>query len=451
MSTTSKKSIFKNRDELLSVSNREIREKVLEVLESAVNAVEPYKSVLDYVSISDDKVSIAGESYDLSKIKRVIVVGGGKGANAMVRAVVDIFGEKAFGIVNALKEEKIGNVICNKASHPLPNASGEKGAREMLKLVEEANEDVLVLCLISGGGSALIPLPEEGITLEDKIEVTKLLLASGADIKEMNTVRKHLSRIKGGKLARAAKGAKVVSLILSDVIGDPTDMIASGPTVPDKTTIGEAISVLNKYQLWEKIPLRVQKLLREGKKETPKPDDTFFRNVRNIIIGNNEKALNGAEKMAKKLGYNTIVYPRILKGEARDAPHKIIFPLLTQLLENKKIKKPAMLIMGGETTVTLRGNGRGGRNQELALSALIGLKQNWTLASMGTDGIDGNSDAAGAIADSDVLSYACKKGLRIMDFLESNNSNEFFAKTNGLLITGPTGTNVADIAILIVE
>jgi hydroxypyruvate reductase/glycerate 2-kinase len=195
----------------------------------------------------------------------------------------------------------------------------------------------------------------------------------------------------------------------------------------------------------------VQNLLLEGKKETPKPDDPSFRNVRNLIIGNNEKALKGAESMAKKLGYNTSIHPRILKGEAREAPHKIIFPMVSKLLEDKKIKKPAIFIMGGETTVTLRGNGRGGRNQELALSALIGLKQNWTFVSMGTDGIDGNSDAAGAFADSEILSNACKKGLRIMDFLENNNSNEFFAKTSGLLITGPTGTNVADIAILLVE
>ncbi len=444
-------SIFKNRAELLSAPTNTTREKVLDVLDAAVASVEPERSVKDFIEVSDNNLAIAGENYALSKLNRLIVVGGGKAALPMVRAFVGLVGNKAVGIVNAPRSEKIGNVICNKARHPVPDESGENGAREMMKLVESATAKDLVVCLISGGGSSMMPLPEDGISLEDEMEVTKLLLASGADITEMNAVRKHLSKLKGGKLARAGRRAKVVSLILSDVVGDPLDSIASGPTAPDPTTYADAISVLQKYHIWDRAPGSVRKLLSEGKHETPKPMDPLFERVRNIIIGNNDKALNAAEARAVQYGYHTTALPGFLKGEARDLPHKVLFPMVSEALENGKLKKPAMVIMGGETTVTMTGSGTGGRNQETALSALIGLMPNWTFASMGTDGIDGNSDAAGAISDSAVSELAMRKGLRIMDYLENNDSSTFFAKTNGLLITGPTGTNVTDIAVLVVE
>jgi glycerate 2-kinase len=314
-----------------------------------------------------------------------------------------------------------------------------------------ANRDDVVLCLISGGGSALMPLPEEGITLQDKMAVTQLLLRCGANIVEINSVRKHLSAIKGGKLALAAGNSRVISLILSDVLGDPLDSIASGPTAPDTKTYDDAIGVLRHYGIWEELPAGVQKVLEARKNETPKANHPVFKNVTNILIGNNEKAVNAAAGRARELGYSVAVRHRWMVGESLYFFGKTLAPEMERLLGTGELKRPCALVFGGELTVTLKGKGHGGRNQEFALSALGSLGNGWTLASVGTDGIDGNSDAAGGIADAEVLRRAREAGLDIVKFLEQNDSNAYLARTNGLLLTGPTGTNVADIAVLLVE
>ncbi|MEM2870457.1 MAG: DUF4147 domain-containing protein [Thermoplasmata archaeon] len=530
--------MFLNERELLSGRCAETRRKVLSILEAGIRSVDPRASVLEHLSLRGNALRIGpgareGQAPELSagarsagaggggvreappgqvglrdgdagpkksggpgttvdevtleKGARVIVVGCGKAATAMVQAVHEALGDRAEGWVNGLEEKDIGRIHINRARHPIPDESGVRGAERILELARSATERDVVICLISGGGSALMPLPEEGIRLEDKMETTRLLLKCGADIVEINSVRKHLSRIKGGKLALAAGRARIFSLILSDVLGDPLDSIASGPTAPDTKTCDDAIAVLRKYGIWAEAPESVRRLLESRRSETPKADNPVFTRVRNIIIGNNEKAVDAAAARARQLGYDVATRYRWSVGEAREFPEKLLFPEMRRLLETGELRRPAALVFGGELTVTVRGSGRGGRNQEMALAALNGLERGrlsheladtgslslrqieggtseaqsptkpdtiypaWTLASMGTDGIDGNSDAAGAIADAEVMEHATKLSLKAALFLENNDSNSFFKKTNGLLLTGPTGTNVADIGLLITE
>jgi glycerate 2-kinase len=387
----------------------------------------------------------------LEKGARVLVVGCGKAATAMVEAVHEVLGDRAEGSVNGLEDRTIGYINIVKARHPIPDESGVRGAERILDIARSATEKDVVLCLISGGGSALMPLPEEGITLADKMATTQLLLKCGANIVEINSVRKHLSRIKGGKLALAAGKARVFSLILSDVLGDPLDSIASGPTAPDTKTYEDAIGVFQKYRIWDEAPANVRNVLEARKNETPKEDHPVFSRVTNILIGNNEKAVDAAAAKAGELGYHVATRYRWMIGEARDFPGKVLFPEMKKLLASGELIAPCALVFGGELTVTLRGKGKGGRNQEMALAALPNLEKGWTLATIGTDGIDGNSDAAGALADSEVQKKVDGQKLDVALALQDNDSNSPLAKANGLLLTGPTGTNVADIAVLLVE
>lgn len=442
--------MFKNRDRLLS-SNKDSRKKILEVLESAIRGVEPYNCVKENIKIMGNELIIGNERYNLNSFENIYVIGAGKASMQMAKAVVDIFGMRVKGFVNSMENKEIGNIVCNKSSHPIPDKNGERGAKEIYKIAKNAAQNDLILCLISGGGSAMMPLPDKGIKLEDKIEITKLLLKCGANIYEINALRKHLSKIKGGKLAKVAYPAKTISLILSDVVSDSLDSIASGPTSPDTTNFEDAINILKKYELIDKIPKNVRKHLESKKNETPKKGDKIFENVRNIIIGNNKKALIFAERRAKKLGYNTLILTSFLEGEAKEVGIVLMSFAKEILKYNEPVKKPAMLIFGGETTVSLKGGGKGGRNQELALSALAKKPKNVTIASIGTDGIDGNSNAGGAIADDETLNLAKKQNLNIEEYLRNNDSNKFFELTNSLLITGPTGTNVADVVVLAIE
>ncbi|MGQ9582506.1 MAG: glycerate kinase type-2 family protein [Thermoplasmatota archaeon] len=501
--------LFRNEPELLTGRNREVRRKVLSLLEAGVRSVDPRASVLENLSLRGSVLRVgpaggagdlggeAGEvlgpaggqgfapgqggvnkagasEVELDRNSRIIVIGCGKAATAMVQAVHEALGDRAEGFVNGIESRTIGRISILKASHPIPDEEGERGAERILELARSATERDVVVCLISGGGSALMPLPEEGISLKDKIATTRLLLKCGADIVEINTVRKHLSRIKGGKLALAAGRARVFSLVLSDVLGDPLDSIASGPTAPDTGTYEDAIRVLRKYAIWNDTPESVRRVLEARAHETPKADHPVFRRVRNIIIGNNEKAVDAAAAQARELGYCVATRHRWSVGEAREFPGRLLFPEMRGLLDGRELMRPAALVFGGELTVTLRGRGRGGRNQEMVLAALEGLergalplalgeggggrsgargdaRQNWVLASLGTDGIDGNSDAAGALADAEVVERARGLGLRAGPFLEDNDSSSFFERAGGLLLTGPTGTNVADIGVLIVE
>jgi len=343
-----------------------------------------------------------------------------------------------------------------EAGHPLPDAAGQRGAEELLDLVRGAGPDDLVLCLISGGGSALMPAPVGEMSLDDEITVTGLLLRSGAAIQEVNTVRKHLSRIKGGRLAAAASPARVVALILSDVLGDPVDAIASGPTAPDPTTFADALNVVGRYGLADSMPVSAMTYLQRGaagrEPETPKPDDPLFRRVQIVLVGSNEQAVAAAAARAKTVGFRTLVLTTSLEGEAREAAR--VFCSVVRGIGTRRtpIAPPACLLAGGETTVTVRGQGRGGRCQEFALSSgrVIAGWANTVVAAFGTDGTDGPTDAAGALVDGSTAARAQSAGLDAGRALADNDSYPFFQRLGDLLLTGPTRTNVNDIYLVLV-
>jgi glycerate-2-kinase len=321
-------------------------------------------------------------------------------------------------------------------------------------LSSSMREKDLVICLISGGGSALMPYPAEGISLEDKQDVTSRLLMKGATIDDLNAVRKHLSAIKGGQLARRCYPTRVVSLILSDVVGDPLDTIASGPTSPDTTTFRNAVDVLKKYKLWDDICSQVRERLEYGVKkvivETPKPGDEIFNHVTNIIVGNNSIAAESAAEAAEALGYNSLIVSTMVEGEAAEVGTVLAGIARELAAKGRPLKPPAAVIVGGEMTVNVRGSGRGGRNQELALSLarrITGLKA--VAASLATDGIDGPTEASGAIVDGETSTKASKAGLSIEKFLAENDSHSFFKKIGDTIVTGPTGTNVNDLVLII--
>lgn len=435
--------MFKNRDELVSGPEDEMRSDALEILHAGIDAVDPYRSINDFISRAGDTLVVANALYDLDLVDRVIVLGGGKAAIAMVTAIVDMLGPKAEGHVNALEDRTIGRVVCHRATHPIPGPEGVEGSRLMFEAAEGATEQDLVLCLISGGGSALMPLPEEGLTLEDKMEMTNILLKCGATIQELNCVRKHMSAIKGGKLARASAPAPVTSLILSDVIGDPLDSIASGPTAPDTTSYEDARDILTKYEVWDQVPYNVGRELEEGRFETPKEGDPLFDRVQNVLIGNNMKSQIAMVHKALQMGYVGFQMEEYLLGNAREAA-KVFLETARGFTDGET---RAVVVAGGETTVVVTGSGRGGRNQEMALVNLREMVEGELFASAGTDGIDGKSHAAGALVDAAVLAATEAKGLDVDGYLSDNDSTSFFERSGGLLVTGPTGTNVADVQL----
>jgi len=345
-----------------------------------------------------------------------------------------------------------------EASHPIPDTNGLEGTSEILRLLSRTGEKDLVICLISGGGSALLVQPHKEVTLPDIQTTSNELLACGATIDEINAVRKHLSIIKGGHLAHASYPSTLITLILSDVIGDPLDIIASGPTVPDESTFDDACKVIGRYSLEDKIPDSVCKLLKKGQngetRENPKQGDKVFANTQNVIIGSNKIALEAAKEKAADLGYNTIILSSMVQGESKEAA--IFFSAIAKEVchTGTPLSKPACIIAGGETTVTIKGNGKGGRNQEFALSAAMEIEgyDGIVILSAGTDGTDGPTDATGAIVDSNTCKDAREKFcLKSEDFLSKNDSYNFFNKTGEHIITGPTLTNVMDIMISLID
>ena len=435
--------MFKNRDDLVSGPEDKMRADALEILKAGIDAVDPYRSINDSVRRAGATLLVADAMYDLDEVERVIVLGGGKAAIAMVTAIVDLLGEQAEGHVNALEDRTIGRVVCHRATHPIPGPEGVEGSRLMFEAAEGATEKDLVLCLISGGGSALMPLPEEGLTLEDKMEMTDILLKCGATIQELNCIRKHMSAIKGGKLARAAAPAPVTSLILSDVIGDPLDSIASGPTAPDTTSYEDARAILTRYDVWDQVPDNVRRELEAGRFETPKEGDPLFDRVQNVLIGNNMKSQIAMVHRALQMGYVGYQMEGYLLGNAREAAKEFL-ETARGLTEGED---HAVVVAGGETTVVVTGAGHGGRNQEMALVNLREMGEGELFASAGTDGIDGKSHAAGALVDAGILASAVELGLEPEEYLANNDSTAFFERAGGLLVTGPTGTNVADVQL----
>ena len=438
------------------------REEIMAIVNAALRAVDPAEAIRKVVKREGNNLIVAGKTYNLEKYRRVIVIGGGKAGAPMAAAVEEILGERiAKGWVNVkegyILEPSPTRITINQAGHPTPNESGLEGARKILELASEAGEDDLVITLISGGGSALMPLPAEGITLEDKKIATSLLLKCGATINEINALRKHISALKGGQLAKAAYPATVISLILSDVIGSPLDTIASGPTAPDSTTFSDAWKVMEKYDLLTEMPPRIVERIKRGMEgkipETPKPGDPVFERVQNVIIGDNYIAATAALEEAKKLGYNAMLLTTFLEGEAREVAKAVAALGKEVAFRGVPIAPPACLILGGETTVTVKGKGKGGRNQELALAAAIALEgwENVTVVTLATDGTDGPTDAAGAIVDGTTTRKAAERGLFPLAYLQDNDSYTFFQALGDLLVTGPTNTNVNDLVFVFVK
>jgi len=444
----------------LTSEDREARRICLEILNKVVEGLDPRKMVFSKVRRTGSKLYIDGLTLDLDEFEHVYLVGFGKASHLMAEAMERLVSDKLTrGFINILKdvsfESLTGRVESKKVSHPIPDEEGLLGAKQILKLVSDASEKDLVICLISGGGSAMTPLPAEGITLEDKQRTTQTLLKCGARIDEVNAVRKHISAFKGGQLARAAYPATVLSLIVSDVVGDPLEVIASGPTSPDPSTFKDAYEILRRYGIWESVPESVRRRIETGLRgeveETPKPGDKVFEKVHNVIVGNNRLACHIAAEYAQKLGLNTLILSSVVEGEARHVGTVYGSILVEEALVDNPIEKPAVIIVGGETTVTVRGSGLGGRNQELVLSASRKIKglRGVAIASLGTDGIDGPTDAAGAIADGKTVSRAEEKSLDPEKYLDDNDSYRFFKSLGDLVFTGPTGTNVTDITVMV--
>jgi glycerate 2-kinase len=347
---------------------------------------------------------------------------------------------------------RLRRIELNQCGHPVPDARGVAGAERIAQMAAGAQPDDLVVCLISGGASALLPLPAAGITLEQKQATTRLLLACGADIHEINVIRKHISRIKGGQLARLAAPATVESLLLSDVIGDELDAIGSGPTAPDASTFAAAGEVLDKYGIRKRVPAAVKQRIERGQRgelpETPKPGDPIFGRVRNTVVGGNRPALAAAARHARSLGFRTLVLSSEIQGETREIARMHAAIAREMVRSGQPAKAPACIVTGGETTVTLRGDGLGGRNQEFVLAAAIDIAdlENVVVFSAGTDGSDGPTDAAGAVADGQTV----RRNPDARRYLDENNSYRYFESLGDLVITGPTNTNVMDVRIMLV-
>lgn len=441
----------------------QLQKDLMEIFASALKAADPKGAVLRTLRIKEGRLLCEGGEYDLKAFKRVVVVGAGKGTAPMAEAAEEILGERIDSGVIIVKyghTRPLKRIRQFEASHPLPDAEGVRASGELIKELEAADPSTFVLCLLSGGASSLLVSPVDGVTLGELRDTTGLLLSSGADINELNTVRKHLSSVKGGRLAEAAHPATLLTLIISDVIGDRIDTIGSGPAAPDATTFKDAMDVLKKYSLTDKVPRSVASVLRDGAggllPETPKGDEPFFARTRNVIIAGNSRALSAAKDKAEALGYSVIIITSTLDGTAVDAARRLAEEARRAFASLKHGDKPLCLLSGGETTVVVKGRGRGGRNQELALVFAIEIEglAGVTLLSAGTDGTDGPTDAAGAVVSGNTALRARALGLDPAAYLSDNDSYGFFSMLdstggeNSHLKTGPTGTNVMDVQII---
>ncbi|HOI78209.1 MAG TPA: glycerate kinase [Petrimonas sp.] len=424
---------------------------------AGVNGVLPEKLMQSQVKLSGDLLQVAEKRFPLSRFRHIYVLAAGKAAASMSRGVEKVLGDK---ITNGHVVTKYGHgmnlnyLTLTEAGHPIPDAEGVKGTQKIVNIARKATEDDLVICLISGGASALMADFPEGVTLDDLKRTNELLTKCGANITEINTVRKHLSKIKGGQLARILFPATTVCLILSDVVGDRLDVIASGPTVGDSSSFADALTIIDKYSLQNRLPSSVLHYLLEGADgsiaDTPKPDNPVFQNVHNYIIGSNGIALESSAKKAVELGFETHTVTDSIQEDVTETANFIL-----KTIDNQKStgKKPVCLLFGGEPTVKVSGKGLGGRNQHLALylATKICCKKNITILCAGTDGTDGPTDAAGAVVDYETATKAVEKGIDPNHYLSNCDSYRFFQQVGGHIITGNTGTNVMDIIVAIVQ
>ena len=439
----------------------DLRRDTLKALKAAISSANPELLMRRALLIHGSTLQARQARFDLSDYRRILVIGGGKASAGMVAGLERVLdGWITAGVVNVpdyLKEKspnpKIG---FNPTTHPLPTQNGANGVKRMLSLIGTPAKDDLVICVVSGGASSMMPFPAHGLRLSEKRRVTQNLLASGASVVETNIVRKHLSCIKGGRLAELLFPATILTLILSDVVGNRLEDIGSGPTAPDPSTYADAKQVLEEYGAWDKIPQPARRILENGVagriKETPKPRSRLFRRVSNVIIGDNGIACQAAADSLRDDGYLTKVPTTSLEGDARHAGRFLSRELGELYCRRLSLGHPVALVIGGETTVTVKAKGKGGRNQEVVLSASLGIDgmANVLIASAGTDGVDGNTSAAGAIADGTTVRRGLKRGLSPEEYLGKNDSYSYFRKLGDLIRTGPTGTNVNDITIALV-
>ncbi len=443
------------------------RKQALEILGAALAAVDPYQAVRQALAFdpATNRLSVEGRVFSLPPAGNLIVIGAGKAGAPMAQAVAAVLGERvSAGLVTVKygygprREGSAGSIQFREAGHPVLDEAGILATAEITALLAGLNAHDTVIAVISGGGSALLEEPVTGVSLADMQQLATAMLKSGATINQLNTVRKHLSRVKGGQLARLAAPAQLIGLLLSDVVSSPLDVIASGPTVPDTTTFQDAWEILERLGLLERgeVPGPIREHLRKGlaglSVETPKPGDRLFERVFTTIVGDNRvAALAGLEK-ARQLGFNTLLLSTFVEGEAREVA-KVFAGIAREILATASpLKRPACLIAGGETTVTVRGDGLGGRNQEMALAAALALDglENVLIVPLATDGSDGPNDGAGAFAEGDTARKARELGLDPFDYLQRNDAYHFFEKTGALLKTGPTNTNVNDLTLVLV-
>src|SRR5579875_3248849 len=426
-------------------STARLRRDATAILQAALAAVEPYVATRRALRLHQGRLTVAGRAYRLRPGARVIAIGAGKAGAPMAQAVEDVLGDRLAGgtiVVKTGYTAPLRRIVLREAGHPVPDAAGEAGARELLGAAAGLRSSDLVLCLISGGGSALLPAPQPGVTLDDLVRTTSLLLHSGATIGEINTVRKHLSRVAGGRLAAAAAPARVVTLVVSDIVGNPLEAIASGPTVPDPTTYADALRILDARGLAARVPAAALDALRRGAAgalpETPKPGDPVFRRGHVTVVADNRTAARAAAREARRLGYHALLLSTYMEGEAREVG-RVLAGVARQLAG------------GGETTVTVTGTGRGGRNQEVALGAAAGLRgvPGALVASFASDETDGTTDAAVAVADGTTLARAEALGLLAAQHLRDNDAYPFFDALGDLIRTGPTNTNVTDLMLIL--
>lgn len=448
---------------------------LIDAFNAAVERVEPYKMIKKYIKLDDNGLIIKFENkeiiYNLDNYEKIFVFAIGKAAFNMGYAIETILGKRIDKGVIVTKYGHIDNNITLQdfdiieAGHPVPDENSIKGAKKIYDLAKDSDEKTLIINLISGGGSALFTLPDYGLTLEDMQKTTQVLLECGANITEINSLRKHISKVKGGKFARVCYPAKMINIILSDVIGDRLDSIASGISVPDNTSFNYVYDVIKKYNIESKLPEQVIEIIEKGLKkeidDTPKEGDLIFNNVENILLGNNYSALLAAKKIFKNQSIIKDISPYILtshiSGEAKEIAKFFASIAIDGVKNLNDYKKPFVIIAGGETTVTIKGKGKGGRNQEMILSFLLNImkyrdviKDKVYFLSCGTDGTDGPTDAAGAVFQSEIYDVLENRNLNPLEYLNNNDSYNFFNKIGYLIKTGPTNTNVCDIQILLV-
>lgn len=432
---------------------------VTRILSAALSAVEPAAAVQRFLKRDGMILRVGEQHYDLTQYQRVFVVGAGKAGTPMAHAVADVLGDDLYDGCVVVKEGHAATTTSDQltiieAGHPVPDARGVAGGQRVAELLAQTNEQDLIITVLSGGGSALLTLPVDGVSLADLQSLTSTLLSCGASIDEINTLRKHLDQVKGGGLAQLARPSTLITLILSDVVGNPLNVIASGPTVPDPTTFADALAIIERYAVANHVPPSIMEYLQRGLAgefpETLKPDDAHSINVQNVLIGSNELAAESALMAAQTEGFHTMLLTTFLQGEAREIGRALAAIGRELAATGRPLARPACVVVGGETTVTLRGSGRGGRNQELALASVADLSglDGIALITLATDGGDGPTDAAGAVVTGTTLQRAQEMNLDPADYLARNDAYPFFASLGDLLLPGPTYTNVNDLAFV---